>query len=88
MTTLPLGDLICSLCSRIKSSWDEEAAANYQGGSTRIKFSHNLIQHRLTDQFVSKQVFLRGTTSVAIDGEKKKVNYLLNLLNSLSTNNL
>lgn len=86
VTTLPLGDLICSLWSRIESSWDEEAA-NYQEGSTRIKFSHNLIQHRMTDQFVSKQVFLRGTTSVAIDGGKK-VNYFLNLLNSLSTNNL
>lgn len=73
MTTLPLGDLICSLWSRTESSWDEETAANYQEGSTRMTFSHNLIQHRIADQFVSKQVFLRGTTSVAIDEKKKSI---------------
>lgn len=27
----PLGDLICSLCSRIKSSWDGRSSCNYQG---------------------------------------------------------
>lgn len=70
VTTLPLRDLVCSLCGGIESPQDEGASANYQWGSIGIKFSHNFSaqdQSENTDQFASKQAFLRGTASVAVD---------------------